>query len=56
MRERFRGKGSKDEAAEEQEKYEDREHTRHATGSKLEETARHQRLAQEQVCILHVAC
>ncbi|BDA46955.1 hypothetical protein COCOBI_09-4080 [Coccomyxa sp. Obi] len=43
------GKGSKAEGAEEeQERYEDREHTRHATGSKLEETARLQRLAQEQ--------
>ena len=56
MWECFRGTGSKDEAAEEQENFEDREHTRHATGSKLEETARLQRLAQEEVGILFPAC
>jgi hypothetical protein len=43
-----RGKGSKDEQ-EEEETFEEREHNRDAAGEKLEDRARLQRLANEQV-------
>jgi len=51
-----RDKGSVQEK-EEPESFEEREHTRHATGDKLEEVARLQRLAQAQVSSLQLwAC
>lgn len=44
-----RGKGAKDEEPDGEESFEQRQHNRDAAGEKLEEKARLQRLAQQQV-------